>query len=160
MKTKTSNATLSTELQIAIEQAKSLPTLDQFQTWASNALRHEDGSYEVCFRVVSPEESRELNHHYRKKDKPTNVLSFYYDDDEHHEGDIQYLGDIVICADIVMEEAKAQHKELLAHWAHLITHGMLHLQGYDHQKDDEAEAMESLETTLLQNLGFDNPYSA
>lgn len=159
MKTPTSNATLSTEVQLAIEDADSIPSSTDFQTWANNALRHQSGDYEVCFRIVTPEESRELNHHYRKKDKPTNVLSFYYEDEAHHEDELQYLGDIVICADIVAEEAKAQNKELTAHWAHLVTHGMLHLQGYDHQTDDEAEAMESLETNLLKDLGFPNPYS-
>lgn len=114
------------------------------------------GNEDMTIRVVDSNESQQLNHQYRGKDKPTNVLSFPSDLPE--EIGINLLGDLVICAPVVAEEAKQQSKPLLAHWAHMVIHGTLHLQGYDHIEDDQAEAMEALEIKLLQGLNFANPY--
>jgi probable rRNA maturation factor len=106
-------------------------------------------------------ESQELNHQYRGKNKPTNVLSFPFEIPEHlPEGvEIELLGDLIICAPVVEREAQEQNKALLAHWAHMTLHGCLHLLGYDHIEDKEAEEMESLEIEILQKMGFPNPYN-
>jgi len=108
-------------------------------------------------RVVDETESAELNSGYRGKDYPTNVLSFPFEVPEGMELDL--LGDLVICADVVKREAEEQGKTLQAHWAQMVIHGMLHLQGYDHQNDQEAEIMESLEVRLLGELGLSGPVS-
>ena len=101
-------------------------------------------------------ESQSLNHSYRDKDKPTNVLSFPY---EQAPGMyVPLLGDLVICAPVVIQEALEQEKPVEAHWAHMVLHGVLHLLGYDHIETDEAEQMEKLEVTLLGKLGYANPY--
>ena len=149
--------TAHVDLQIACE-ADNLPTIIDFETWL-NTVTTED--IEVCIRIVTETESQMLNKEFRGKDKPTNVLSFHYDhDDDIHQQDeeVKHLGDLVICADIIAAEAKAQHKDLLAHWAHMMVHGVLHLQGHDHQTDAEAVQMESLEVNIIENLGFRNPY--
>lgn len=112
---------------------------------------------EFTIRVVANQEIQELNRLYRHKDKPTNVLSFPFDVDL-PEGEAVLLGDVVIASCVVAEEAKAQGKTLEAHWQHMIIHGLLHLLGYDHITDDEAEEMEGLEIEILHALGFDNPY--
>lgn len=111
---------------------------------------------EVCISIVDKSESAELNQTYRHKTGPTNILSFHYDPmpDMAQES----LGDLVICAELVEEEALIQSKTTEAHWAHLTVHGTLHLLGYDHVVDSEAEIMESLEITILNALGFENPY--
>ncbi len=157
MKTQNSDSSIITEIQLAIEPSDELPTQADFQLWTNNALQ-QPGQNEVCIRIVSSTESQQLNRDYRHKDKPTNVLSFYYDDEDSCEGEAHYLGDLVICAQLVATEANQQDKTIQAHWAHLVTHGMLHLQGYDHQSDDGAEIMEALEIKLLQQLGYPNPY--
>lgn len=134
-----------------------VPDKKQFHAWAEKAWLGEDPS-EVTIRIVDNDESRELNHQYRDKDKPTNVLSFPF---EAPPGiTVPLAGDLVICAPVVEKEAQEQHKELIAHWAHMVVHGMLHLQGYDHIEDNEAEVMEALEVRLLSQLGFANPYEA
>ena len=97
-----------------------------------------------------------LNHEYRGKDKPTNVLSFPFEAPPGIELDL--LGDLIICRQVVEKEAEEQSKPLLAHWAHMVVHGSLHLLGYDHIEDDEAEEMESLETEIMQTMGFEDPY--
>jgi probable rRNA maturation factor len=147
------------DVQYACESDQDLPTIDDFQRWADVALRG-DGHAEVVIRIVDEDESRELNHHYRGKDKPTNVLSFPMELPEELVAavDENMLGDLIICAPVVAHEALEQHKVLQHHWAHMVIHGMLHLQGYDHIEADEAEEMESLEIQLLQQLGIDNPY--
>ena len=147
------------DVQYACESDKGLPATDDFQRWADAALRG-DSNAEVVIRIVDEDESRELNHHYRGKDKSTNVLSFPMELPEElaAEVDENMLGDLIICAPVVAHEAQEQHKILQHHWAHMVIHGMLHLQGYDHIEADEAEEMESLEIKLLQQLGIDNPY--
>ena len=111
---------------------------------------------EILVRLVDTEESKALNHQYRGKNKPTNVLSFCADVPEYI--DSNELGDIVICAEVVANEAKQQNKLLMAHWAHMVVHGVLHLNGYDHQDTAEAEKMEQLEKQILAKLGFPDPY--
>ncbi|KPQ28199.1 MAG: putative rRNA maturation factor YbeY [Marinobacter excellens HL-55] len=134
-----------------------VPDEAQLQAWAELAWQGEDPS-EVTIRIVGAEESQALNHQYRGKDKATNVLSFPF---EAPPGITMPLaGDLVICAPVVEREAQEQQKAPVAHWAHMVVHGMLHLQGYDHIEDDDAEVMEALEIRLLAQLGFINPYEA
>lgn len=134
-----------------------VPAESLLQAWAQTAWLGADPS-EVTIRIVGIEESQSLNHQYRGKEKPTNVLSFPF---EAPAGiTVPLAGDLVICAPVVENEAKAQHKEPSAHWAHMVIHGMLHLQGYDHINNEEAEAMEALEIQLLAKFGFSNPYEA
>jgi len=108
---------------------------------------------DVTLRFVDGREGRALNRRYRGRDRATNVLPFVYDDG------VSLSGDIVLCAPVVSKEARAQHKTLRAHYAHLVIHGMLHLQGYDHERDDDAARMEAREIVLLRDLGFDDPYA-
>lgn len=124
--------------------------------WARAALGRE--SREVCIRIVGARESRRLNHLFRGKDYPTNVLSFPYGPDERATG--APLGDIAICASVVVREARAQGKTLAAHWAHMVVHGILHLRGYDHGNDAEAGLMERRERQVLARFGFADPYVA
>ncbi|MBK1873430.1 rRNA maturation RNase YbeY [Marinobacter sp. 1-3A] len=134
-----------------------VPAESLFQAWAQAAWLGEEPS-EVTIRIVDIEESLALNHQYRGKDKPTNVLSFPF---EAPAGiTVPLAGDLVICAPVVENEARDQHKEPSTHWAHMVVHGMLHLQGYDHIDDEEAEAMEAMEIRLLAEFGFGNPYEA
>lgn len=154
------------DLQIACNN-KHTPSLEQFQQWANAALTADlsssilEAPYELCIRIVDKKESQQLNTTYRKKDKPTNILSFPYEDEHTHEEDEesrQLLGDLAICASIVEKEAAEQNKLLEAHWAHMTIHGILHLLGFDHTNNEEAEIMESLEIETLNQLGFPNPY--
>jgi probable rRNA maturation factor len=132
------------------------PSDEQFQTWVAAALRLR-GDAELTIRLVGREESRTLNRRYREKDHETNVLSFPA---ELPPGiDIPLLGDIVICVPLVEEEALEQAKPIEDHWAHLVLHGVLHLLGYDHVEEDEAQEMEALETLLLASLGIADPYA-
>ena len=111
---------------------------------------------EVTVRIVDEAESNELNLTYRGKDKPTNVLSFPFEAPPGLE--LPLLGDLVICRQVVEREAEEQGKPLMAHWAHMVVHGSLHLLGYDHIDDEEAEEMEQLERDIMQELGFADPY--
>jgi probable rRNA maturation factor len=112
----------------------------------------------LTLRIVDAAESRSLNSRWRGKDKPTNVLSFPAGADLHDPGGAIPLGDIVVCASVVRREAREQAKQPLGHWAHMVVHGMLHLLGYDHENDRDADAMERLEATTLARLGFPDPY--
>jgi probable rRNA maturation factor len=112
--------------------------------------------FEVTLRIVDLAESRQLNSDYRNKDKPTNVLSFPFEAPEHIE--MPYLGDLVVCAAVVEQEAREQEKPVANHWAHLCVHGLLHLLGYDHIDETEAQEMEGLETAILAKLNIDDPY--
>ena len=145
---------LTLDLQIATDEAR-VPDSGSLRQWAESAWLG-DSDTEITLRVVDDAESAELNATWRGKDYPTNVLSFPF---EAPPGvPIELLGDLVICAGVVEKEAREQGKSLRAHWAHMVIHGMLHLQGHDHQDDSEAEAMEALETRLMQTLGFPAPY--
>ncbi len=142
----------------AAEEDPSLPTPAQFEAWVAAALAGRRDAAELSVRVVEEAEGAELNHTYRHRAGPTNVLSFPCDSPADFE--IPLLGDIVICAPVVAREARAQNKTILAHWAHLTVHGSLHLLGYDHETPVEAEAMEALETDILAGLGIADPYAA
>jgi len=146
------------DLQIATENIEGLPTEEQIVQWATAAVQPEGNEVEMTVRIVDEAESHELNLTYRGKDRPTNVLSFPFECPD--EVELPLLGDLVICRQVVEREAAEQEKPLMAHWAHMVVHGSLHLLGYDHIEDDEAEEMESLETQIMQGLGFDDPYLA
>lgn len=145
---------------IYVQLAVAAPVSGADLTAWAEAARQENAAGSVTLRVASADEVQALNRDYRSKDKPTNVLSFpselppelaaQIDDAE--------LGDIIICADVVAAEAADQGKALSAHWAHMVVHGMLHLQGYDHIDDSDATEMEALEIQILAGLGFANPY--
>ena len=144
------------DLQIAVENEQGLPTEQDIQLWLDKTIPQFQENAELTFRIVDTEESHQLNHDYRGKDKPTNVLSFPFEVPPGMELDL--LGDLIICRQVVEKEAEEQNKPLLAHWAHMVVHGSLHLLGYDHIEDDEAEEMESLETEIMQTMGFEDPY--
>ncbi|WP_439859807.1 rRNA maturation RNase YbeY [Pseudomonas sp. MBLB4136] len=150
------------DLQVA-SQAAELPGEAQFRAWCELALRQRTADSELTIRLVDETEGRELNSTYRHKDYATNVLSFPADLPDGPDGepllDIPLLGDLVICAPVVAREAGEQGKSLEAHWAHLVIHGCLHLLGYDHIEEAEAEEMEALERTLLAELGHPDPYA-
>ncbi|UUM31219.1 rRNA maturation RNase YbeY [Vibrio japonicus] len=146
------------DLQLAVEDENGLPQFDDIHHWLSRAVEKFQPQAEVTVRIVDEEESHQLNHDYRGKDKPTNVLSFPFEAPPGMEIDL--LGDLIICRQVVEREAAEQDKPLMAHWAHMVVHGSLHLLGYDHIEDDEAEEMESLETEIMQSMGFEDPYIA
>jgi len=150
------NAVLELDLQRASEAAA--PDEAEFRQWCELALRARSADSELTIRLVDESEGRELNHNYRHKDYATNVLSFPADIPD---GllDIPLLGDLVICIPVVEREAAEQGKLLSAHWAHLVIHGCLHLLGYDHLDDAEADEMEDLERQLLAELGYPDPYA-
>ncbi len=143
------------DLQIACDE-ENLPTQHQFEQWLSAVLDSRKPESEVTIRLVSREESQQLNSEYRGKDKPTNVLSFEFDAPPMVE--LPLLGDLVICKEVIELEATEQHKALNDHWAHMVVHGTLHLLGYDHIINEEALVMESLEKQILATLGIDDPY--
>ena len=145
------------ELDLQRASATPGPSDAEFRRWCELALRQRSADSEMTIRLVDETEGRELNLTYRHKDYATNVLSFPADvpDDLL---DIPLLGDLVICVPVVEREAAEQGKALDAHWAHLVMHGCLHLLGYDHIDDGEADAMEALETRILAGLGIANPY--
>lgn len=142
--------------------AAGLPSAQDFQRWADAALRaaEHEGAAEITVRIVDEAEGRELNHEYRERDYATNVLSFPSElpDFLKDEMEVLPLGDLVICAPVVAREATEQGKPLQDHWAHLTVHGVLHLLGFDHIEDEEAEDMEARETAILAGMGIANPY--
>jgi probable rRNA maturation factor len=141
-------------LRLAVQYAtrsRSVPTEAQFRRWARAAL-HADA--EVTLRIVDTAEGLDLNRRYRGKDYATNVLTFIM------HGAAPYAGDLALCAPIVTREARAQSKDRTAHYAHLIVHGILHLQGFDHETPREAKKMEALEKRILKRLGYPDPYAA
>lgn len=144
------------DLQLACASNDGLPSETQLQGWLDGTILGFQEEAEVTVRLVDEAESRELNHTYRGKDKPTNVLSFPFEAPPGLE--LPLLGDLVICRQVVEAEAIEQGKPLMAHWAHMVVHGSLHLLGYDHIEDDEAEEMEALERDIMQELGFADPY--
>ena len=153
---------MTVEVQIAT-RAKGVPARGEIVAWAEAALGEPavGGAGELTVRVVGKPEGTRLNRDYRGMDRPTNVLSFPFDDQPGPEGErLGLLGDVVICAPVVSAEASQQGKTLSAHYAHLVIHGVLHLRGFDHQDEAEAAAMETLESTLVTGLGFPDPYQS
>ncbi|SMF54750.1 probable rRNA maturation factor [Alteromonadaceae bacterium Bs31] len=159
--------TLTLDLENASSLAeKELPTEQQITRWAQlclhperfnkNVQKVEISEPSLSIRIVDEEEIQQLNLQFRHKDKATNVLSFPCELPP--EVNLDLLGDIVICAPVVAAEAKQQNKEIMAHWAHMVVHGCLHLVGYDHVEDADAAIMEALEISILNALDFPSPY--
>lgn len=146
-------------LQLSIQRAASAPGIPRTSSitqWARAALHGSGaGRATVTVRLVDEAESAALNKRYRSKRGPTNVLSFSYD---MLAGAAGLNGDLVICAPLVAREAAQQNKHVRAHWAHLVVHGILHLRGYDHVQEKDAQTMEALEVRILKRLGFPDPY--
>lgn len=140
---------LTVQLVCADDLRNQVPDRKLLRKWAKAVY---GDAATVTMRFVDEDESQHLNDTYRCKNKPTNVLSFPYEDEP-------LMGDIVFCPSVITKEAKAQGKTVTAHMAHLVVHGMLHLMGYDHLNDRDAKEMESLETEILADLGFANPYA-
>lgn len=133
------------------------PTNGAFRTWIEAALRGAEAAPgALVLRIVDEAEGAELNQAWRNRSAATNVLSFPAELPENPA--LRVLGDLVLCAPVVRREARAQGKPQAAHWAHLVIHGTLHLLGYDHIVESEAEAMEALECAVLAGLGFPDPY--
>lgn len=154
------------DIQLAVDTAPESAITDAFTTWVTQTLKcvpdtvlahYPQGErLEITVRVVENAESQTLNDTYRGKDNPTNVLSFPF---EQPPGlNLPLLGDLVVCQSVVKQEAAQQKKPIDAHWAHMLVHGTLHLLGYDHINDEEAEEMERLEVQILNSLGIDDPY--
>jgi probable rRNA maturation factor len=152
-------------LAVTVQDAAGLagtPPKASLRVWARHALGNAARG-ELTVRIVDEAESAALNSRYRGKHGPTNVLSFGADEPldppEAAGAELLPLGDLVICAAVVQREARAQGKPAPAHWAHMVVHGVLHLQGYDHETAGEAATMEARERELLAGLGFPDPYS-
>lgn len=158
MPSKTPKPSIELELQNA-SGGRAVPSRRQFAAWAAAALEGQ-GAVSLAVRLVGVEEMRDLNARYRGRDTATNVLSFPVDIPKAAAAGLDHrpLGDVVICAPVVESEAQEQGKEPAAHWAHLAIHGILHLLGHDHQREQEARAMESIEIRCLASFGFPNPY--
>src|SRR5690554_400147 len=149
-------ANVQVDIDIQVD-AKGVPSEGEVHRWVTAALRDRREAAEVSVCIVDMATSADLNHRYRGKNSPTNVLSFPAD--LPLELGLPLLGDLVVCADVVRREAAEQGKTISAHWAHMLVHGTLHLLGYDHIDDHEAEAMEALETNIVTGLGFAPPYA-
>ena len=146
---------LSLSVQYAVG-GMNLPTRQEFRRWIKAALQRD---VQIVLRIVDEIEGRALNKKFRGKDYATNVLTFVYADTGQQSDTAELLyGDIVICAPVVEQEAREQRKDVRAHYAHLALHATLHLQGYDHENEQDAAIMEALETTFLAKLGYVDPY--
>lgn len=161
--------TLEIELQNPYNY-QGVPTIEQLSEWANAALQADHtGTHTLVIRLVDQAEGLQLNRDYRMKEKATNILSFPFEapplewaatlDETDEVMGFAHLGDLVICEPILRQEAIQYHKSLQQHWAHLLVHGVLHLQGFDHISDADAIIMETLEITILATLGFANPYA-
>lgn len=150
--------TLALSVQVAVAMYN-LPAETQLRQWCEATLSQANYTHnsELVIRVVDEAESAALNQRYRHKPSATNVLSFPFQED-FVEIMTDLLGDVVICAPVVFREARLQNKEPQAHWAHMVIHGVLHLLGYDHQTDSQADIMEKLEIRILKGLGYPDPY--
>lgn len=157
---------LSVDVQLALDKEKTvaIPGKEQLRQWANRAVDMAgykiERNTQITVRIVNEKEISWLNSEYRHKDYATNVLSFPFVQPPgipEQERDSS-LGDLVICASVVNREAEEQNVPMTEHWAHMVVHGVLHLLGYDHQDDSEAKVMEALETKIMEELGFDNPY--
>lgn len=159
------SADIAVNVQVACQDSQP-PRTDLIEAWIRHALAsirpNNDSSLELTVRIVGEQEGRALNRRFRRVDKATNVLAFPADDDEftamHRGSDACPLGDLVICGPVVGREAGEQGKAPENHWCHLLVHGTLHLLGYDHEDEQHAATMESLETRILAELGVDDPY--
>jgi probable rRNA maturation factor len=160
--------TLQLAVQYAVPRA-GLPGAARLQTWAQAAYEVHHAAHargrrrpvppvQVSLRIVGAAESRKLNRDWRDEDHATNVLSFPAGETLELAGEVPSLGDLAICAPVVKREAKQQAKPLDAHWAHLMIHGVLHLLGYDHQDERDAQVMEACEVAIMQSFGFADPY--
>ncbi len=129
--------------------SRGLPSRTQLRRWAHAALEHDA---RVTVRIVGGNEARALNHHFCGKNRPTNVLTFVMRKQPRLEGDL------ALCAPVIAREARAQRKSAAAHYAHLVVHGVLHLQGYDHERERQARVMERREAQIVTRLGFPDPY--
>lgn len=137
----------------------SLPSADDCRRWALAAISAaQQGEGDIAIQLVDSDSIRQLNRDFRHKDAATNVLSFPFEMPAGISGVAPILGDLMICAEVVAREAEEQQKPLDAHWAHMVVHGTLHLLGYDHIDDADAERMEALEIDILAQLGYANPY--
>ncbi len=139
---------LNLTVQYAV-RSQGLPSRGQLRRWARAALERDA---RVTVRIVGGGEGRALNRHFRGKNRPTNVLTFVMRERPWLEGDL------ALCAPVIAREARDQHKSAAAHYAHLVVHGLLHLQGYDHERNREAREMERRETRIVTRLGFPDPY--
>lgn len=137
-------------------KAQGVPSDAELRQWTEAALGERVDKAELVIRIVDEAESQTLNREYRGVDRPTNVLSFPSELPTEVESDL--LGDLVISAPVVQREANEQDKPLQAHWAHMVIHGVLHLIGFEHETDRQAHEMETLERSLLEGLGFPDPY--
>jgi probable rRNA maturation factor len=144
------------DVQMAVDDSD-IPNEDKFVLWANAALGDITGDSEITIRIVNEAEATLLNESWRHKSGPTNVLSFPAEQVDMVKPAL--LGDIVICAPVVVREARQQGKLADAHWAHMVIHGTLHLLGYDHIEKQDAESMESLEIEILNTLNLGNPYN-
>ena len=145
-------------LEIQATHTFDMPVKADIQAWIAAATSGFGNAAELCVRVVDEDESAALNEKYRHKQGPTNILSFPFE--AQTQDKVPYLGDLVVCAPLLVVEAAEQHKPLFHHWAHIIVHGVLHLMGHDHEDDDEALQMETKEIRILEGLGIGNPYHA
>jgi probable rRNA maturation factor len=141
-----------------VAQAKNIPTPTQMKRIILHALPKTLKRAQITVRIVAKRESRALNYRYRHKNAATNILSFNYQEPAEQKALAYVLGDLVVCAPLVAQEAVTESKPLISHWAHLLIHGTLHLLGFDHQSTADAEQMERREITLLADLGIANPY--
>ena len=141
-----------------VSNALQLPTEVTIAHWAQAALEGYERDVEIGVRIVDESEIIELNQRFRKKAEPTNVLSFPFEDPPGTQSDV--LGDVVVCAPIVSSQAQIEGKPISAHWAHMVVHGIMHLRGYDHKSAEEADAMEHMETRILESLGYPDPYTS
>lgn len=149
--------TLSVQREVESKDTlEQIPSDDEMRAWVEEAQIDPILSIEINLRIVGKDEIRKLNQLYRGIDKPTNVLSFASDVPDG--SGIHLLGDMVICADIVAEEARKFGKRLIDRWAHMVVHGCLHIQGFDHEMPDEREFMEAEEIRVLKGLGIHQPY--
>jgi probable rRNA maturation factor len=152
---------MSADVQVASDAA-GIPASEALQDWVERTLRAADPrrDAEVSVRIVDEPEMRVLNRQYRDQDRPTNVLAFPAGDDGFvPPGEVPLLGDVVVCAGVVAREAQEQGKPLEHHWAHMLVHGTLHLLGYDHMSEEQAETMEALERRVLEGFGIADPYA-
>lgn len=158
------NAAVDLDYQLAIVDERipfyGVPDAYNIECWVVKALENSGycGEAQITVRVVEEEEIQSLNSQFRQKDKPTNVLSFPFETPRGMPAALPVLGDIVVCAPVVKHEAQQQTKSEQQHWAHMVIHGTLHLLGYDHNNDADADEMEALEVLTLSEFGFPDPY--